>query len=43
MEEIIEIVKSRKESGLLVKGISQRIKNEAKEQKGEFLPMLLGT
>ena len=31
------------ESGLLIKGISEAIKNEAKEQKGGFLGMLLGT
>ena len=43
MEDIIKIVKSLEESGLLIKGISERIKNETKEQKGEFLPMLLGT
>ena len=34
MEDIITIVKSFEESGLLVKGISETIKNEAKEQKG---------
>ena len=28
---------------LLIKGVSERIKNEAKEQKGRFLGMLLGT
>ena len=43
MNDIMKIVKSREESGLLIKGISQRIKNEAKEQKGGFLGMLLGT
>ena len=32
-----------KESGLLIKGVSQTIKNEAKEQKEGFLGMLLGT
>ena len=26
-----------------MKGVSQTITNEAKEQKGEFLPMILGT
>ena len=31
------------ESGLVVKGISETIKNKTKEQKGTFLPMLLGT
>ena len=42
MEDIMKIVKLHKESGLLIKGISETIKNEAKEQKGGFLPMLLG-
>ena len=40
---IMKTVKSLEESGLLIKGISQTIKNEAKEQKLGFLPMLLGT
>ena len=43
MEDIIKIVKSLEESGLLIKRISETIKNEAKEQKGGFLSMLLGT
>ena len=43
MEDITKIVKSFEESGLLIKRISETIKNEAKEQKGGFLPMLLGT
>ena len=43
MEDIMKIVKSRKESGLLIQGISETIKNEAKEQIRRFLPMLLGT
>ena len=43
MEDIIKIVKSREESGLLVKGISETIKNETKEQKKGFLSMLLKT
>ena len=43
MEDIMTIVKSFEESGLLIKGISETIKNEAKEQKGGFLGMLLGT
>ena len=30
-------------SGLLKKGVSELIKNEAKQQKGGFLGMLLGT
>ena len=43
IEDIMKIVKSLEKSGLLIKGISEAIKNEAKEQKGGFLPMLLGT
>ena len=43
MEDIMKIVKSLEESGSLIKGISKKIKNEAKEQKGEFLSMLSGT
>ena len=43
MEDIMKIVKSLEELGLLIKGISETIKNEAKEQKGRFLSMLLGT
>ena len=39
----MKIVKSLEKSGLLIKGISETIKNEAKEQKGEFLGMLLET
>ena len=33
MEDIIKIVKSPKESGLLIKGISETIRNDSKEQK----------
>ena len=44
MEDIIKIVKTLEESGLLVKGIIETVKNEIKEQQGEeFLPMILGT
>ena len=39
---IKKIVKSFEESRLLVKGVSETIKNEAKEEKGGFLSMLLG-
>ena len=37
MENISKIVKSLKKSGLLIKTISETIKNETKEQKGGFL------
>ena len=43
MEEIMKIVKSLEDFGLLVKGVSETIQTEAKEQKGGFLGMLLGT
>ena len=43
MNDIMKIIKSLKESGLFIKGVSETIKNEAKEQKGGFLSMLLGT
>ena len=43
MKEIMKIVKSLEESGLLIKGVREKIKNEAKKQKGGFLRMLLGT
>ena len=42
MEDILKIVKSLKDSGLLLEGVSKTIKNEAKEQKEGFLSMLLG-
>ena len=42
MEDILKIVKSFKDSGLLLKGVSEIIKNEAKKQKGGYLSMLLG-
>ena len=40
---IVKLVKSLEDSGLLIKVVSETIKNEAKEQKGEFLGILLGT
>ena len=39
----MKLVKLLEESGSLVKGINETIKNETKEQIGGFLPMLLGT
>ena len=33
MNGVMKIVKSHKESGLLIKGISKTIKNEAKKNK----------
>ena len=36
MKDIIRIVKSLEDSGLLLQGVSETIQNEAKEQKGGF-------
>ena len=43
MNDIKKIVKSLEESVLLIKGVSQIIKNEVKEQKGGYTGMFLGT
>ena len=43
MNDIMKIIKSLAESGLLIKSVSDTIKNEAKEPKGGFLRMLLST
>ena len=42
MTGIIKIVKILEESGLLIKGVSETIKNEPKEPKGELLSIILG-
>ena len=43
MENILKTVKSFVDSELLLEGVSETIKNEAKEQKEGFLSMFLGT
>ena len=43
MNDVIKIRKSLEESRLLIKAVSETIKNEAKEHKGGFLGMLIGT
>ena len=43
MKDIIRIVKSLEDSGLLMEGVSKIIQNETKEQKVGFYSMLLGT
>ena len=43
MNNIMKIVKSLQKSGLLIKGVSETVKNGVKEQKRGFLSMLLGT
>ena len=42
MDDILKVIKSLEESGLLTKGISETIKKEAKKIKHGFLGMLLG-
>ena len=42
MEDIIKIVKSLEDSGLLLKGVTRKVQNEVKEQNGGFLSMLSG-
>ena len=43
MQDLLKIVKSLEDSGILLNGITESVKNEVKEQKGGFLSMLLGT
>ena len=43
MDDIMKIIKYLEESGLSITSIRKTVKNEAKEQKGRFLGMLLGT
>ena len=43
MQDLLKIVKSLEDSGILLDGLTETVKNEVKEQKGGFLSMLLGT
>ena len=43
MDDILKIAKSLENSGVLLKGVSETIQHEAKEQRRGFLSMLLGT
>ena len=42
MYHIMKIMKSLKQYGLLIKGVSKTSKNQAKEQRSRYLGMLLG-
>ena len=42
LNNIMKIVKSLEEFGLLIKGVSQTVENETKEQKGGILSIILG-
>ena len=43
IEDIIKIMKSLKDSGLLLKRVTETVQNEVKEQKGGVLSILLDT
>ena len=43
MYDILKIVKSLEDSNVLLKGVSETIQHEAKEKRGGFLSILLGT
>ena len=43
MQDLLKIIKSLEDSGILLKGVSETIRNEAKEQRAAFLSILLGT
>ena len=43
MDDILKVVKSLENSGVFLKDVSETIQHEAKEQRGGFLSMLLGT
>ena len=43
IEDIIKIVKSLEDSGLLLKGVTKTVQKEVKEQKGGFFSALLHT
>ena len=43
MEDIIKIIKSLEDSGLLLEGVTKTVQKEVNEQKEAFLSMILGT
>ena len=43
MNNIMKIVQALEDSNILLKGVTKTIKNKTKEQKEDFLSMLLGT
>ena len=43
MEDLIKVVKSLEDSGLILEGVTEPVQSEVKEQKGGFLSMLLVT
>ena len=43
MHDLIRIIKSLEDLGLLIDGVSKKVKHEIKKQEGGFLGMLLRT
>ena len=43
INDIIKIIKSLEGSGLFIKGVTETVQNEVKEEKGLFVSALLGT
>ena len=43
MKDIIKVAQELEDSNILLKGVTETVENELKEQKGGFLSMLLGT
>ena len=43
MNDVIKVVQVLEDSNILLKGVTEMVKNETKEQKRGFLSMLLGT
>ena len=43
INDIIKIIKSLEDFAILLKGVTEAVQNEVKEQKGGFLSMLFGT
>ena len=42
MNDVIKIVQALEDSNILLKEVTETVKNQAKKQKGGFLSMLLG-
>ena len=43
MNDVMKIIETLENSGILLKGVKKTIEDEIKEQRGGFLSMLLGT
>ena len=43
MQNLLKIVRSLEDNGILLDGITETVKNEVKEQRSSFLSILLGT